>query len=166
MSPDSWYRLITASVVPVVVISASGLLCLAFYNRLAAIVGRLRGFQRERLQQQELRDLALVEKDTESVIRHERLIELLSEQTGHVIERARLIRVTLLCILADIAALIVCSLFSGATAIHSSCIYPAVFAFAIGMGLLLAGVTCAIREMWVSLGPVELESEVVALLAP
>jgi len=40
MNPENWTRLIAASVVPIVVISAAGLLCLAFYNRLAAIVTR------------------------------------------------------------------------------------------------------------------------------
>ena len=54
MPPSDWAKIISASVVPVVIISSCGLLCLAFYNRLAAIVSRLRGFQRERLHEQEL----------------------------------------------------------------------------------------------------------------
>ena len=54
MPPFDWAKIINASVVPVVIISACGLLCLAFYNRLAAIVSRLRGFQRERLHEQQL----------------------------------------------------------------------------------------------------------------
>jgi hypothetical protein len=163
---ETWTRLIGTSVVPVVVISATGLLCLAFYNRLAAIVSRVRTFQRERLQQQELRDKSVAAKDSEAVIRHERIIDLLSEQTEHVTQRARLIRLTLLLFLCAIAALILCSLFCGVTAIQPRFIYAAVFSFGIGLGLLLAGVVCAIREMWISLAPVELESEVVALLAP
>ncbi len=39
---DQWTKVIAASVSPIIVISACGLLCLAFYNRMAAIVNRLR----------------------------------------------------------------------------------------------------------------------------
>ena len=53
MFAEQWTKVLGASVTPVVVISATALLCLAFYNRLAAIVGRLRSVQRERLEQQE-----------------------------------------------------------------------------------------------------------------
>ena len=52
MAYSDWAKIISSSVVPVVIISACGLLCLAFYNRMAAIVSRLRGFQRERLRVQ------------------------------------------------------------------------------------------------------------------
>ena len=47
---EQWLHVVAASVVPVVVISACGLLCLAFYNRLAAVVTRLRAFHREQLE--------------------------------------------------------------------------------------------------------------------
>ena len=166
MSKEIWYHLIASSVVPIVVISATGLLCLAFYNRLAMIVSRLRLFQRERLQQKEWRDKALDAKDTDSVIRHERLIDLLAQQTENVMKRARLIRSTLMLCLMAILSLLVCSLFCGATVVWAAAIYPAVFMFAAGLLLLLGGVICAVLEMSMSLGPVELESEVVALLAP
>src|SRR5947208_9172762 len=99
-SPENWSRLIAASVVPVVVISASGLLCLALYNRLAAVVSRLRGFQRERLQQHDLLGRAKLEKASEAILQHERLIDLLDEQTADVSKRARLLRRTLLFFLA------------------------------------------------------------------
>ena len=36
-----WMKIVPASVVPVVGLSACGLLALAFYNRMAAIVARL-----------------------------------------------------------------------------------------------------------------------------
>jgi hypothetical protein len=166
MPTQEWFRLIAASVVPVVVISATGLLCLAFYNRLAAIVSRLRLFQRERLAQQELRDKALEAKEAEHVIRHERIIELLGEQTDDVMKRARLMRRTLVLCLAAIACLLVCSLLCGATVLWPAAMYPAVVSFGIGLSLLLAGVICAVLEALMSLEPIALESEVVALLAP
>src|SRR6476620_4889188 len=49
-----WSKVIAAGVGPIIVISACGLLCLAFYNRLAAVVTRLRSFHREQLQEQEI----------------------------------------------------------------------------------------------------------------
>jgi hypothetical protein len=48
-----WPSIISVSVVPVVIISACGLLSLAFYGRLAAVLSLLRGFQREILVEQE-----------------------------------------------------------------------------------------------------------------
>jgi hypothetical protein len=166
MPAQEWSHLIAASILPVVVISATGLLCLAFYNRLAAIVSRLRLFQRERLAQQELRDKALAAKEPEHVVRHERIIELLAEQTADVMKRARLIRSTLVLCLMAIACLLVCSLLCGATVLWPALMYAAVVTFGIGLLLLLAGVSCATIEALMSLEPIALESEVVALLAP
>ena len=48
-----WTSIISLSVLPVVIISACGLLSLALYNRLAAVVSRLRSFQREILIERE-----------------------------------------------------------------------------------------------------------------
>src|SRR5438477_6549854 len=94
-SPDSlsvypagvtdWSRIISIGVGPIIVISACGLLCLAFYNRLAAVVSRLRAFQRERLHEQEAlsRDRATA-GDEVSVVRHQELLGALQVQTRHV----------------------------------------------------------------------------------
>src|SRR5437762_11515453 len=93
-SPDSlsvypagmtdWSKVISAGVGPIIVISACGLLCLAFYNRLAAVVTRLRAFDRERLHEQE----ALADKsrggDEAAAVRHRELLGLLEVQTRHV----------------------------------------------------------------------------------
>ena len=105
-------------------------------------------------------------KDTAGVIRHERIMDLLAQQTANVMTRARLIRRTLLLCLMAIASLLVCSLFCGTTVVWDAAIYPAVITFAAGLLLLLGGVSCAVLEMRISLQPVELESEVIALLAP
>mgnify|MGYP000923026210 CR=1 FL=1 len=51
MPLQDWTKIISTSVVPVAIISACALLCLALYNRLASMVSRLRGFQRERLRE-------------------------------------------------------------------------------------------------------------------
>jgi hypothetical protein len=53
MPSEQWAHAVAASVAPVVIVSASALLCLALYNRLAAIINRMRALQRERLDTQE-----------------------------------------------------------------------------------------------------------------
>src|SRR6185369_11893053 len=105
MPPQDWSRVLSAAVVPVVIISACGLLCLAFYNRLAAIVSRIRGFQRERMHEQEEYARALFSGKIDRVLltRHHRVLDMLEAQTSRVIRRARLIRGTLLCLLGTIA---------------------------------------------------------------
>src|ERR1700722_19294685 len=118
MVPEQWSRVVSASVAPVVIISASSLLCLAFYNRLAAIVGRLRAVQRERLElQDKLERLSAAEIERYSGMRHTCILESLAEQTLRIHHRARLIRSTLLFLLATIATLVVSSLLNGLTVI-------------------------------------------------
>ncbi len=62
-SIPNWSQVISLAVAPVVIISACGLLCLTFYNRLAFVVGRLRNLQRERLL--EYKELFKLEKSSE-----------------------------------------------------------------------------------------------------
>jgi hypothetical protein len=94
-----WPSIISVSVVPVVIISACGLLSLAFYGRLAALVARLRTFQREMLREQE-------KWAKEGPGDHQQLLEVLRTQTLQVTERARLIRRALLFFLTTVAILI------------------------------------------------------------
>jgi len=165
MVPEQWSRVVSASVAPVVIISASSLLCLAFYNRLAAIVGRLRAVQRERLELQEKLDrLSPSEIERNSGMRHTCILESLSEQTSRIHRRARLVRSTLLFLLATIGVLVVSSLLNGLTVIWSDLMPAAAITFVCGMLLLLCAVSCAAFELVAALNPAELESDVVAEL--
>lgn len=97
-----------------VIISATALLCLAFYNRLAAIVGRLRAVQRERLAMTErIAALSPPEIEHADAFRHTCVLENLADQSARMLRRARLIRSTLLCFLGTIAVLILSSLLNG-----------------------------------------------------
>src|SRR3982751_5517166 len=98
---EQWPRIVTAGVAPVVVISACALMALAFYNRFASIISRLRGFQRERMQEQEqiLRLEKLDPPDLSASARRRRFLDSLSEQTRRTMRRAKLIRITLICLL-------------------------------------------------------------------
>lgn len=154
-------KVISASVVPVVIISACGLLCLAFYNRLSAIVGRLRSFQRERLQEQDWLARHAHDADASVMDRHHQLLEMLDVQTVHVTRRARLIQSTLMCLLAAIGCLVVCSLFLGLSILHESVIYVAAGIFVVGLSCVLGAVTFAARELTAALEPIELESRFV-----
>ena len=166
MLPEDWPRVVAASVVPVVIISACGLLCLAFYNRLAAVVSRLRVFHRERLHEQDLLDRhgAAATSDpaaAEAARRHAQLLDVLEQQTERVAARARLVQATLMCLLATVGCLTACSLFSGVGILFPPAFALAVALFFAGMILLLLAVFLAVLELRRALDPVELESRFV-----
>jgi hypothetical protein len=144
--------IVSAGVGPIIVISACGLLCLAFYNRLSAVVSRVRAFQREIL------------RETEGLKRAE-LLAMLHDQTSHSLRRARLIRLTLFCLLTTIACLAVCSLCLGLTVYCQTLLVPAAVCFVAGLASLLVGILVAMVELKASLDPVELESRFMAQLA-
>jgi hypothetical protein len=158
MNPVDLTRVISSAVVPVVIISACGLLCLAFYNRMAAIVSRLRGFQRERLIE--------IDRLEKSESKHgRRVLEHLELQTVGVKRRARLIRLTLFFLLLTIALLIVCCLMLSLSALSPRVTLPAMCAaiplFLLGLVSMLCSTIAAALELKAALHPVELESEFV-----
>jgi hypothetical protein len=156
-------KIISAGAGPIIAISACGLLCLAFYNRLTAVVTRLRSFQRERLKaQQEIgHQRASEQPDAVSLKMNQEVLEALQVQTTHVIHRARLIRRALSCLLLTIACLSSCSLALGLSVVWPSLTLIAVPFFVGGLGLLILGVIFAMFEMYRALDPIELESRFV-----
>ena len=118
MHPEQFSRMVAASVMPVVVISAAALLCLAFYNRLAAVILRLRAVQRERLELQDrLERRSSGDDEKHTGLRYTCILESLSDQSVGIMKRAHLIRRTLFSLLACIACLVACSLFNGLTVV-------------------------------------------------
>ncbi len=164
MFAEHWSRIVVASVAPVVVVSASSLLCLAFYNRLAAIVSRLRSVQRERLQELLAYHSAINRGDLDATSHHTRLLKNLGDQTARIISRAHLIRFTLLCLLNAVLLLVLSSLLNGAALFWEPIAVCAAIAFAGGMISLLVGVIAAMRELRSALDVVELETELVSEL--
>jgi hypothetical protein len=160
---QDWSRIISAGVGPIIVISACGLLCLAFYNRLAAVVTRLRAFHRERLHEQEAlaRERAKPEPGNVALVRRQEVLGMLQVQTDHVKSRARLIRLTLAFLLLTIICLAFCSLAVGLSVVWPLAIYAAVPLFVLGLLLLVIGVVFAMIEMKYALDPIELESRFV-----
>jgi hypothetical protein len=150
-----WTSIISLSVLPVVIISACGLLSLAFYGRLAAVVSRLRGFQREILVEQEKRERT-------GSLDQARLLELLRTQTEQVKRRARLIRRALMFFLTAVGLLIICSLSLAFTwYARAGALFAAIF-FVLGLLSMLGGIIAALLELRGALEPVELEARFVS----
>ncbi len=167
MPPENVYKFISASVVPVVIISACGLLGLCFYNRLATLVSRLREFQRERLDEHERYIEARLEGKLTDLVRrrHRQIQEMLEIQTRRVNRRAQLLRFSILSLLATIAALTICSLALGLSTLHAAFNYLALVLFIVGALLLLLSVILAAIEVRAALQPVEQESRFVSRLS-
>src|SRR6202034_1969261 len=98
--------------VPVVMISACSLLSLAFYNRMAAIVSRLRSLQRECIEHQEklYANRAAGVPDEMLARRTEQLIAMQRFQTKAVLRRARFLQSALGCLLSGIGIFVICCL--------------------------------------------------------
>jgi hypothetical protein len=159
-----WTKAVSGAVLPVVLISACSLMSLAFYNRLAAIVGRLRTFQREGLKK--LDEIQMHGDAHPSAQRARRLIDLQVSQTNQVLRRARFLRCTLVCLLTAIGLLLLSSMGLGLGAIISgSLILPSVICFFGGAAFVLVAVVFAIAELRAALAPIEMESEFVRELA-
>ena len=150
-----WTSIISLSVLPVVIISACGLLSLAFYGRLAAVVSRLRGFQREILVEQE-------KLERTGSVEGARLLEVLRTETEQVKRRARLIRSALMFFLSAVGLLIICSLTLAFTwYVRETALFAAMF-FVLGLLSMLGGIVAALIELRGALEPVELEARFVS----
>lgn len=149
-----WTQVVSLSVVPVVIISACGLLCLTFYNRLAFLVGRLRSLQRERI------ELLQLEKENKVGA----LLAILEEQTKDVFYRAELLRCCLFSLISAIAALILTSLCAGLSVLHPTAGYVGLFLFILGLFLVFLAMVYAFLEMKRALLPIRAESEAITEL--
>lgn len=155
----TWSSLIASAVVPVVIISACGLLCLAFYNRLAAILTRLRTLQRERfLEYKELFRLETEKKSTLTRHEIEQYLHFLESQTAEVIKKADYIRKCLISLVSAIASLVLCSLSIGVSLFFSAGDWAVLIFFVLGLVLMLIGLFFAFLEVRVSLNPIQMES--------
>ena len=148
-------RVVVAGVGPIIVISACGLLCSTFYNRITNVIVRLRAFQRERLAEQSLMER---ESDPAARARRRELLDIFQAQTDSLVRRIRLIRWTLFCLLFTIASMVLCSLALGLSVIRPGLIGIAVAFFILGLTLLLAAIAFAVLDLRVAIDPVVLET--------
>ncbi len=149
-------RIIAMLVAPVVMISACGLLCLAFYNRLATIVSRLRVFHAEQLVLRE--KLEAAPAAAEGIRKR---IAIVSRQIEEDMSRARLVRNTLLCLVICILCMILCSLSLGLSLLVIFMTTLALAFFISGQISMVLSMVFAILELTRALTPIALESDFV-----
>jgi hypothetical protein len=131
---------IAGAAVPAMLMSAGGLFALALYNRLAAIVARLRALAREQAD-------------------GGRSCPPVGEEVASVLARARLVRGALLCLVGALALFAACSLGQGLARLWPAAGWAALAAFVSGQGLLVAGLLLALIELLRALGPVQMEAK-------
>jgi hypothetical protein len=161
MMPNHIEHLIALILAPAVLISACGLLCLTFYNRLAVLTARIRSFNAERF--------ALMEKIYQDGSARPRpngganpLLARqsgLEKQTGAILHRARLIRLTLVCLVSCIIGMVLCSLTLGLGLIIPHLAFAALIFFVLGIIAMLVAMITALKELQLSLQPVSLEQD-------
>ena len=144
-------RLLSASVTPVVLISACGLIMLALYNRLGAILSRLRAFHQ---QKHELLK-GLHEREVDDTLA---LMGLVDSQIEKVTLKAKVIQKGLYCLLAAAAAFLLCSLFAAVAVLRTDFNLAALAMHFVGLFLFLAGIGWAIRELTLSITPLDEEN--------
>lgn len=145
--------------IPVVMISANGLICLALYNRLAAITARLRLFYRERFEI----DLRLVAETSSSgepsepEIRLRERLAVLDHICQMILRRARYVRNALILLLSSVVGMLVITLLLGLAYQLPILALVALTIFVLSVVLMIAGVVLAIGELLLVLEPVEAE---------
>ena len=144
-------RLLAASVTPVVLISACGLILLALYNRLGAILSRLRAFHQQKLELLK----GLDERDSEDTFM---LLGLVDSQIAKVTLKAKVIQKGLYCLLAAVVAFLLCSLFAAVAVLRTDFNLAALTMHFVGLSLFLAGIGWAIRELTLSITPLDEEN--------
>ncbi len=155
-------RTIQSLVAPVVVISANGLLCLALYNRLAAVVNRMRTLNKERFDL--LADLSAEgcrEPDLPERNRLETRLHVLDELGHQLFERARLIRDSLVCLLVAVLAMLACSLALGLEPLAPAFGLAALALFVVGILVMMAGIVRAIQDLAATLYPLRFEHDMI-----
>lgn len=134
---------------PVVMISANGLICLALYNRLAAVTSRFRLFGREQF------DVQIRLLELENVVDESRplMLELrsrlasLAQQRRWLLQRAKIVRDALMQMLIAVIGMLATSLCLGIGADYIASAVP-LCTFAGSIFLMMSGVGYAVRELF------------------
>lgn len=158
-------QIIQALVAPVVVISANGLLCLALYNRFAAVVSRTRTINKERFDlHARLSAMAEPSQRAVEVAQLNRRLHILDELGHQLFQRGRMIRDALVLLLAAVECMIVCSLSLGLGSVWAWFDWAALATFVAGMLVMIAGIFRAIQELAIALQPVSYEHDMMEQL--
>jgi hypothetical protein len=146
-------------VAPVVMISANGLLCLAFYNRLSSIVNRSRTINKERFELAVRHSALAATPGCPEALHIVRRIQVLDELGHQLYDRARLMRATLIALLVSVVFMLACSLALGLSPLGASLGWAALGLFVAGSLAMMYGVLLAAQELRISLDPLLFEHE-------
>jgi Protein of unknown function (DUF2721) len=151
-------EIIHTLVAPVVMISAQGLICLALYNRLAAVVGRLRVFSRENFDTQtRLAAMSPEQQDGVLARRLQTRLATLNGQYSGILQRARLLRNALILLQAAVLAMLVCTMLLGLSLALPGVEAWSLVPFFVGVLATAGGIALSIRELAIALDPVKAE---------
>jgi|GEM_PF-6330218 hypothetical protein len=142
---------VSTSFTPIVLISACGLITPSLYSRLGEILNRIRLFHHQKIEF--LKNLH--EHDTDE---QQMLLDMLDSQIEQLTDKAKMIKKGLYCLLGAIAAFLFCSVLAGAAELHEWINMAAFGMGMIGVSLFLIGLAWAMRELSLSLTPLEEES--------
>lgn len=151
-------HVINILVAPVVMISACGLFCLALFNRLAAVMGRIRVFHAESYENSRKLSALPLDKQTsnEAHVLRERHVAL-DAHSRRSLERATMIRNSLLALLSTVICMLLASLTLALAMIVPSVGYGALVIFFFGIATMLVGIVMAMAELFMSLESVSIE---------
>jgi hypothetical protein len=147
---------------PVVLISACGLLAMAQYNRLAAIVARIRQYHHERVDVFRLMEMSEGDDDPTLRLRFDGVYH----QACHMLRRARLTRNALIGMVSCVLLMLACSLAIGASAVWPEIEWVVIALFVAGLVSMFAAMVLALLELRISLQQVEYEHKRMGLLDP
>ena len=134
---------------PVVLISANGLICLALYNRLAAVTARIRAFCRERFEMQlRLTEMnAGLHASAAMVGQLSQRLSVLDQQRASLVARAYQLRNALVLMLGGVIGFLTTSLLIGVTERWSLPAGLPLAAFAAATLSIIASIVIAICEL-------------------
>ena len=151
-------EIIHTLVAPVVMISAQGLICLALYNRLAAVVGRLRVFSREHFETQtRLAGMSPEQQDGALARKLQTRLAALNGQYSGILRRGRLLRNALILLQAAVLAMLFCTMLLGLSLALPGVEAWSLAPFFIGVLATAGGIVLSIRELAIALEPVKAE---------
>ena len=154
-------------VAPVVMISACGLLCLALYNRLAAMISRARAFHKEQFDAMARLKTADEGHADQALLEHlRRRLAILDVQVAQILRRAGLVRNALILLLSTVLCMLGCSIALGLSLFSPLFTRVALVCFLLGIGAMIGAIVLAMRELTRALDPVLLEQTAVDDIDP
>jgi len=149
--------MLALAVTPGILISACGVVTTALYTRLGVILARIRAYHQRKIE-------LLVSPHQHDGIDPQSLLDMLDAQIVAVTAKAKMIRNGLYCLLAAIAAFLLCSVFAGFAMLYDWFGLVALASGFVAVCLFIVGLGWAVREVTCTLSPVEEETAYLKVL--